>query len=866
MISALLDRYEKELKYKISLKMIPNKTEEQILYQNFKFFDLEGAGFCNLKDFIRTNEKIGVVLSHMQDFQDIFNYFDTEHIGVINYRQFCKDIFTPRSMSQQQNLPHSVSGTNNNRYQKQQIPQTTGTPVNSVASQQQSKNLGPFFDKFVNNLLQNGAAIALISLCKEFKLLDFNSSNRLTIDDFIKVISENKINLSISDIQLLFHCYDLNNNGQFYYEEMFRDLKNLFWNAARTQFIGDMYSNLTKNKKGIMVNDLKNMFDPKNHPYINEIGAQRLYDEYNAIVDCYLCIKRMSRGNFQLTRSDLEEFFKFYSFGIESNDEFMDIVGNCFYFPEGNSNEQNTPLRRVNSGVMPQQQKPKTPNYASFAPPQQQQQLQQGNNNQFGSIEPIIMKMKNSLQKFGVKTFFGLLKHFKYYDNGTKMITKYDFAKVLKDFRLNLTINEIEKIFDNFCTDNRRLQLNYEDFIYSLTSYSIPEERIRAVENVFDKLSDYSRRIGEKITIDLIKSMYWAKQNYFGLDENQAFGEFCDNIEMFHYAIRSNKSPLMNKDEFIDFYKIISFIIDEDADFIDMLYTEWKKVMTNNNDEYPTQKTPNRKENIQQQYQQQYQQPYQQQQQQIQELQQNLMQRPKTPIQQQQQPLPQKLRTNNAGSRSTTPLRNQNQYTSSYQQPPQDPLHKIEHKLRLRGVRGLMNLHKQFLFTCNNLASITFNDFVHVLKLQRIEMSQTEIENIFNRYSQEENGSFLNFPLFIRAFKKELKDTRLDVVEKAFSYLDRDQTETLFLDDIKLKFNGRNHPEVKLGRKNEDEIITEFLDCFELNYNLLTTADNPETSNVVTFEEFANFYEYVSFLYTNDNEFVSVVSNSWNLR
>jgi hypothetical protein len=145
-------------------------------------------------------------------------------------------------------------------------------------------------------------------------------------------------------------------------------------------------------------------------------------------------------------------------------------------------------------------------------------------------------------------------------------------------------------------------------------------------------------------------------------------------------------------------------------------------------------------------------------------------------------------------------------------------------------------------------------------------MAQNEIENIFNRYSQEENGSFLNFPLFIRAFKKELKDTRLDVVEKAFSYLDRDQTETLFLDDIKLKFNGRNHPEVKLGRKNEDEIITEFLDCFELNYNLLTTADNPETSNVVTFEEFANFYEYVSFLYTNDNEFVSVVSNSWNLR
>jgi len=43
----------------------------------------------------------------------------------------------------------------------------------------------------------------------------------------------------------------------------------------------------------------------------------------------------------------------------------------------------------------------------------------------------------------------------------------------------------------------------------------------------------------------------------------------------------------------------------------------------------------------------------------------------------------------------------------------------------------------------------------------------------------------------------------------------------------------------------------------------LTTAENPETSNMVSFEEFANFYEYVSFLYDNDNDFISLVENSW---
>ena len=43
----------------------------------------------------------------------------------------------------------------------------------------------------------------------------------------------------------------------------------------------------------------------------------------------------------------------------------------------------------------------------------------------------------------------------------------------------------------------------------------------------------------------------------------------------------------------------------------------------------------------------------------------------------------------------------------------------------------------------------------------------------------------------------------------------------------------------------------------------MTTAENPETSNMVSFEEFANFYEYVSFLYDNDEEFVQMVNESW---
>ena len=55
--------------------MIPNKTNEQVLYQQFKYFDLESTGYCTLQTFIRVQNRIGVFLPKKKDFEIVFNYF-----------------------------------------------------------------------------------------------------------------------------------------------------------------------------------------------------------------------------------------------------------------------------------------------------------------------------------------------------------------------------------------------------------------------------------------------------------------------------------------------------------------------------------------------------------------------------------------------------------------------------------------------------------------------------------------------------------------------------------------------------------------------------------------------------------------------
>ena len=151
------------------------------------------------------------------------------------------------------------------------------------------------------------------------------------------------------------------------------------------------------------------------------------------------------------------------------------------------------------------------------------------------------------------------------------------------------------------------------------------------------------------------------------------------------------------------------------------------------------------------------------------------------------------------------------------------------------------------------------------MSLQRLSLSNDEYKNLFLSFTDDNNKNYLNFPKFIRAFKKVLNEKRLSAIENVFTNLDKNENDCVPIDDIKMKFNAKENNFVIKGEKDEEEILCEFLDCFDLNYNLLISKENQEDNdNMVNFEEFANFYEYVSFLYPKDRDFEYIVNSTWN--
>jgi len=60
-----------------------------------------------------------------------------------------------------------------------------------------------------------------------------------------------------------------------------------------------------------------------------------------------------------------------------------------------------------------------------------------------------------------------------------------------------------------------------------------------------------------------------------------------------------------------------------------------------------------------------------------------------------------------------------------------------------------------------------------------------------------------------------MNEVRTAIAMQAFRIMDKDHSGKIDINDIRQAYNAKEHPDVKAGRKTEDDILFEFLDTFE---------------------------------------------------
>lgn len=112
------------------------------------------------------------------------------------------------------------------------------------------------------------------------------------------------------------------------------------------------------------------------------------------------------------------------------------------------------------------------------------------------------------------------------------------------------------------------------------------------------------------------------------------------------------------------------------------------------------------------------------------------------------------------------------------------------------------------------------------------------------------------------AVAPDLNQLRKDLVQRAFTKLDRDGSGTVDIRDLQGVYNAKMHPEVKQGKKTEQEVLAEFLDTFEIHCG---TVDKTKRDGNLTLQEFMDYYRKIGASIDDDRYFELMMTNAWNL-
>ena len=183
-------------------------------------------------------------------------------------------------------------------------------------------------------------------------------------------------------------------------------------------------------------------------------------------------------------------------------------------------------------------------------------------------------------------------------------------------------------------------------------------------------------------------------------------------------------------------------------------------------------------------------------------------------------------------------------------------------KLAARGARGLMGLAKQFkIADDDNSKDLDIQEFKKAVRDFRIGLQDKDSERLFKIFDRDSSGR-IDYEEFLRGVRGEMNQFRQNLAKKAFSIMDKDRSGILDLDDIRQTYNAKMHPDVKSGKKKEDDVLLEFLDTFEMHYSF---NHGDSRDGRITMDEWIEYYNNVSMSIDDDKYFEVMMNSTWNL-
>ena len=802
------------MKNKLSFKSTGKYSDENTLLRAFKFSDLSNSGFCNPENFLRALARLGINIVNRDNVLDYFNLYDYDRTGRINYKDFVTEIFTPLEMRRRKIMEEEKSEPG----EQKQIPQKKEKRKYNLTStgfrQKIEQNLDDnenLIKKIRNEILCLGVNI-LFDIQKTLNKFDVDNSGRIDIDEFNKLCSEYSINLIPDEIKTVFTCFDPSRTGKIYYQD-FLNIIHGSLNDFRQGLVDELYNKLNKNNRANL--DMKTVLSSFNDKKAGQEASDEFKDNFISHHDYF------SNGKTDVSYNEFVNFFEVVSTNFKEDAEFEKYLKNSFSLQDEAAN--NTEESNKNEDQKEDEQK------------------ENENKEQAKEVLGSIDKLRQIMTQQGAKGVMNLLRNLRNVDlAGSNGVDLDEFItviqNVLKDSNGSFPVKEIHNIFNIYDIQEKGI-MEYKTFLSDLFKLkSMSKSRKSHLEKIFEHL-DFERK--QALDINELISLYKKPE----ASEPNPVPDLLETFVIFHNIIRGTRNPLVNLDDFIEYYNYVNFLIPEtknDKLFIDYTSDGWrlndKTLDERKNLADSKLKTLGKQKNR--------------------DAKEKLIGNSKTPY----GTIKDKINYN-LNEEEATIKYNVNNY--------EDIMAHLRNNLVQRGPRGLMSIRRTFMLIDENSDKrIQFSEFEKMFKRYRFNLSQTEINNLFNYFDKDGSG-YIDYGEFIGGILGDLSKFRKDILKQVFDKIDKDETGTITVGQLREAYNPKEHPLVRQGKRSEDEILGDFIDSLEYHFSLLNEKndENVDVNDIkIDFDEFCDFYKTISLSVEDDKYFEIMVMSEWGLK
>ena len=552
----------------------------------------------------------------------------------------------------------------------------------------------------------------------------------------------------------------------------------------------------------------------------------------------------MKIGITGFTEEDIASFFDSYDINKTGKINYKDFIGLLYKNPSIMDNpellkQQNikkpdypyAPTPSMSQSEKQQKNQNINPQYQKENTPRNKVRDEKINSEKKNiSINDIIETIRNHIKKKDMSYLISLENNFRALDDDNSQTVDFDaFEKVANNFNFGISFEELQKIFD--CFDKKgNGRIDYDEFIRVIRG-QMNNSRRNLIEHIFNTFQPdqegnvHIKKINQIFNPENHPDALTGKRN-----PEDIYKEFVDTFDGNHIYLNGNEAQYGNVDldEFCDYHDSLSMMIENDAEFENIVRGVWlnevgnktkplrgKKVIRSS-DEQNKNKYDNENKD--------------------------------------------EGNDNNVDNDNDEDY-NEKEKEDEKQKAINEGFKSFKKYLQQKDAKTVLTLARQFkIMDENGNKTIDFGEFCHGMKKAGLDIPEDVLQELFNDFDYDGSG-MISYDEFIVKILGNLNARREEVVRAAFNKLDIDKSGVIELNEIKNFYSTKNNPQVLKGEINEEQLYTHFVETFGNHHNYYSGIRDKR----VTWKEFLDYYRFISFNIPDDDLFEAILVAAWKL-